>query len=335
LHLFFCLISSYVVQIFVSLSLNDAPRVTRVCKRFATMFWSSQVRVSFRNFHSKCNYHGESRGRATNATSPVHFLSIFFFFFFSAPSDQFVCLVTKQARNLQWLDLSNAPFLSDTGLSFVVNHAPRIRRLSLGSELNNVTDRGVTRLCTLSHLDGLFFPSLPALSNKGLAAIANVTSLTALELGHVYIANDAGFVKLTALTNLVELRIAHCPQLSDGAVGPLHVAAHRATARLVWLVRVDLALYRTALGALAQSAARRHCRLRPPHTVARSLAAAAVAARARRQQRSARGSVVDVGIDSATDASRSAYCVCHQWSRMRHREKKTLKQQALKRTKQV
>jgi hypothetical protein len=117
--------------------------------------------------------------------------------------------------------LSNAPFLSDTGLSFVVNHAPRIRRLSLGSELNNVTDRGVTRLCTLSHLDGLFFPSLPALSNKGLAAIANVTSLTALELGHVYIANDAGFVKLTALTNLVELRIAHCPQLSDGAVGPL------------------------------------------------------------------------------------------------------------------
>lgn len=145
-----------------------------------------------------------------------------------------MCLVTRQARNLQWLDLSNAPFLSDTGLSFIVNHAPRIRRVSLGPELNNVSDRGVTRLCTLSHLDALYFPSLPALTNKGLAAIAAVTSLTALELGHVYIANDAGFVKLTLLTNLVELRIAHCPQLSDASVGPL-------LSRLTALRRVSFA----------------------------------------------------------------------------------------------
>jgi hypothetical protein len=63
-----------------------------------------------------------------------------------------------------------------------------------------------------------------------------MTTLSVLELGHVYVASAAGFAKLAALSNLVELRLAHFPRRARVNSVALHVAAPRRCR----LVSVDL-----------------------------------------------------------------------------------------------
>ena len=194
--------------VFTQLSLHEAPAVSRVCRRFRSLYWAARVRVSLAQF-------GGSDGQ-------------------SVVLDSFVARVAQRSRNLQALELGDRACVSDLALGFLVSYTPRLRRLTLGSHANGLSDRGIARLAALSQLDSLALASVPALSNKGLAAIAALTRLSSLELGHVYLASDAGFAKLAALTNLVDLRLAHCPQLSDAAVAVL--LAHLTGLRRIALV---------------------------------------------------------------------------------------------------
>ncbi len=104
------------------------------------------------------------------------------------------------------VDLSEKP-VSDEGLAQLVGFT-ELRSLNLAGNMPKITDAGLVHLKAFKKLETLLVPPVAA-TDKGLAEVAELTTLKSLDIGFFSPATDAGFGQLKSLTSLNSLNVSY------------------------------------------------------------------------------------------------------------------------------
>jgi hypothetical protein len=112
-------------------------------------------------------------------------------------------------KNLQELEIINAPSLSSSSFSAIGIQFPKLRVLRINN-CHNLTNQSLETFNNLTNLKALSLCDCSGLSNDGLRNLTNLTKLKSLDLARCYKLNFSGLSILKDLTDLELLDMSYC-----------------------------------------------------------------------------------------------------------------------------
>ena len=126
-------------------------------------------------------------------------------------------LQLSSLSRLQRLQLQHCYSLTDTTLIHMVRLLPELRSLDLTGNAN-ISDRGMAAVVQLTQLKCLLLKQCRQITDTGLYSLSGLTHLQKLDLNNCSQLTDVGLGYLSRLTQLRILHLGECGKLSDRGI---------------------------------------------------------------------------------------------------------------------